>query len=77
MSKPGTIDVKLMLRERVDLFMRVAEIAPDPEGGRPLVELRMIIGGDAGYHFDDVQLMIPRPMDDVDEPGSEASSAEP
>lgn len=31
MTKPPTVDVKLMLRERVDLFMRVGEIAPAVE----------------------------------------------
>lgn len=31
MSKPPVMDVKLMLRERVDLFMRVGEIAPAVE----------------------------------------------
>jgi len=30
-TKPPTVDVKLMLRERVDLFMRVGEIAPAVE----------------------------------------------
>ena len=31
MTKPGTVDVRQMLRERVDLFMRVAGIAPAVE----------------------------------------------
>jgi D-sedoheptulose 7-phosphate isomerase len=30
-TKPTTVDVKLMLRERVDLFMRAGEIAPAVE----------------------------------------------
>jgi hypothetical protein len=42
-------------------------VVPDPEGGRPLVEHRITVGGDAGHRLDDVRLVIPRPLDDAAE----------
>lgn len=38
-------------------------VVRDDEAGRPLVEQRIAVGGDAGYRLDDVRLVIPRAMD--------------
>lgn len=43
-------------------------VVPDPAGGRPLVQQRITVGGDAGHRLDDVQLVIPRSLDETTEP---------
>ena len=45
MTKHPTMDVKLMLRERVDLFMRVSEIAPAVEQAAALCITSLRAGG--------------------------------
>jgi D-sedoheptulose 7-phosphate isomerase len=45
MSKPGTIDVRAMLRERVDLFVRVAELAPAVEQAAAVCVTSLRAGG--------------------------------
>lgn len=45
MTKPPTTDVKLMLRERVDLFMRVAGIAPAVEQSATVCITALRAGG--------------------------------
>lgn len=38
------------------------------DGGAPLVQQRITLGGDAGHRIDDVWLVIPRPLDDAEGP---------
>jgi len=45
MTKPATTDVRLMLRERVDLFGRVAEIAPAVEAAAAACIASLRAGG--------------------------------
>ena len=67
----GTFSLGAMLRGG-ELVLQVY----DSEGarGRPLVERRITVGGDAGYQLDDVRRVIPRPMDDdAVEPSADAA----
>ncbi len=45
MTKPGPADVRLMLRERADLFMRVAEVAPAVEQAATVCITALLAGG--------------------------------
>jgi hypothetical protein len=67
----GTFTLGAMLRAG-ELVLVVA----DPDGGPPLLQQRIVVGGDAGHHLADVRLVIPRPLDDEafpSEPAAEAS----
>jgi len=66
----GAFSMGAMLRGG-ELVLQVYDA--EDGGGRPLVERRITMGGDAGYRLDDVRLVIPRPMDEPSEP-SEPSS---
>lgn len=46
----------------------------DADGGRPLVERRVTVGGAAGHRLDDVRLVIPRALDAAED---EDAPAEP
>jgi hypothetical protein len=53
----GTFSLGVMLRPG-EHVLRV----DDPEGGPPLVQQRLVVGGDAGHRLEDVRLVIPRAM---------------
>ena len=64
----GSFSLGAMLRPGELLIL-----VQDPDGGRPLVERRITVGGQAGYRLDDVRLVIPRAMDAAED---EAAAAE-
>jgi hypothetical protein len=66
----GTFSLGVMLRPG-EHVLRVT----DPDGGAPLVEQRIVLGGEAGHRIDDVQLVIPRPLDEDVEVEAQAAEA--
>ncbi|MCA9652526.1 MAG: hypothetical protein H6712_20925 [Myxococcales bacterium] len=42
------------------------EVVVPGAGGRTLARRRISVGGDAGHRLDEVRLVIPRPMDELD-----------
>lgn len=59
----GTFSLGVMLRPGEMLL-----VVPDPDGGPPLVQQRLVVGGDAGHRIEGVRIVIPRPMDEEPEP---------
>ena len=65
----GTFSLGVMLRPG-ELVLSVA----DPDGGPPLVQQRMTVGGDAGHRIEGLRVVIPHPMDPALEPEAAAES---
>lgn len=44
-------------------------VVPDPAGGPARAQQRIVLGGEAGFQLDGLRLVIPRPMDALEESG--------
>lgn len=59
----GTFSVGAMLRPG-----ELVLVVIDPDGGPPLVQQRITVGGEAGHRLEGVRLVVPRPMEAELEP---------
>lgn len=67
----GTFLVSAMLRSGEYVL-----VVTSPEGGRPLVQQPITIGGEAGHRIEDVRLVVPRALDELEGDGPEEPEPE-